>query len=228
MTVRLGYNGDPEAKSKIIKRMQKHVEADELVRGVYLEKGRGCSVTCIVMENLRDLKVIFSSDTNSVRTLYEETEKLLNIPGIAVCIDNIHETTDLKENFSIQLLEEIQIDVDYSNFAQDIYDNARKKYNRTSIYNYPKINIPEDIDYKEFFGSEQDTNWFTKNLKWKTHQSFRYHMGVLIKAAFIKDTIKDLPPPNNHMIEKNSSRKFLRYLRNYNKKHKVNISSTTD
>jgi hypothetical protein len=42
----LSYHNDISIKEKYVKRMQDHIAADELIRGVGFESGRGCAVGC--------------------------------------------------------------------------------------------------------------------------------------------------------------------------------------
>ena len=42
----IAYHNDPKIKTATVKRMQAHINADELVRGVGFENGRGCAVGC--------------------------------------------------------------------------------------------------------------------------------------------------------------------------------------
>jgi hypothetical protein len=49
----IAFHGDPKIKAKYLKRVMAHVEADELVKGVYYEKDangkvRACGVGCTV------------------------------------------------------------------------------------------------------------------------------------------------------------------------------------
>ncbi len=42
----LTYNNDPELKAKLIKQLQDHYDADEIIKGQYWENGKGCAVGC--------------------------------------------------------------------------------------------------------------------------------------------------------------------------------------
>ncbi len=73
----LSYHSDPELKAARILRMQAHIDADELIRGVGFENGRGCAVGCTL--NSYDHKAF-------------ETE--LGIPEwMAELLDELHENT---------------------------------------------------------------------------------------------------------------------------------------
>ncbi len=73
----LSYHSNPELKADRILRMQAHIDADELIRGVGFENGRGCAVGCTL--NSYDHKAF-------------ETE--LGIPEwMARLLDELHEST---------------------------------------------------------------------------------------------------------------------------------------
>lgn len=40
----LAFHGDPKVKAKYLRRVRAHEKADEIIHGVYWEKGRGCGV----------------------------------------------------------------------------------------------------------------------------------------------------------------------------------------
>jgi hypothetical protein len=44
----LAFHNDPAIKEKYLARVRTHIEADELIHGVYWEKGKGCAVGCTV------------------------------------------------------------------------------------------------------------------------------------------------------------------------------------
>ena len=42
------FHNDPKIKEKYLARVKAHEEADEIVKGVYWEKGKGCAVGCTI------------------------------------------------------------------------------------------------------------------------------------------------------------------------------------
>lgn len=44
----LAFHNDPEIKQKYLDRVQAHASADEIIKGRYWEKGKGCAVGCII------------------------------------------------------------------------------------------------------------------------------------------------------------------------------------
>ncbi len=44
----LAYHNDPELKKSVVAQMAAHRKADELVKGVYWEDGKGCAVGCLI------------------------------------------------------------------------------------------------------------------------------------------------------------------------------------
>lgn len=44
--VMLAYHNDPALKAKLLEGLQAHAAADEIVKGTYWQKGRGCAVGC--------------------------------------------------------------------------------------------------------------------------------------------------------------------------------------
>src|SRR3990167_6652029 len=42
------FLNDPKVKEKYLNRVQAHFDADEIIQGVYWEKGRGCGVGCTI------------------------------------------------------------------------------------------------------------------------------------------------------------------------------------
>lgn len=47
----LEYHNDPSIKEKYLSRVRAHREADEIIKGVYWEKGKGCAVGCTIHGN---------------------------------------------------------------------------------------------------------------------------------------------------------------------------------
>jgi hypothetical protein len=44
----VAFHGKQETKTKFLERVRAHREADELIKGIYWEKGKGCAVGCTV------------------------------------------------------------------------------------------------------------------------------------------------------------------------------------
>ena len=44
----LAYRNDPSIKSAILLQLQRHHDADEIVKGQYWERGKGCAVGCTI------------------------------------------------------------------------------------------------------------------------------------------------------------------------------------
>lgn len=44
----IAYHGNPKKKAAILKQLRAHAKADEIVKGVYWENGKGCAVGCTV------------------------------------------------------------------------------------------------------------------------------------------------------------------------------------
>ena len=42
----LAYHNDPQLKQQILEQLQRHYDADEIVKGQYWENGKGCAVGC--------------------------------------------------------------------------------------------------------------------------------------------------------------------------------------
>jgi hypothetical protein len=42
------YHGDPKEKAAILKQLRAHAKADEIVKGVYWQRGKGCAVGCTI------------------------------------------------------------------------------------------------------------------------------------------------------------------------------------
>ena len=42
------FHNDPAIKEKYLSRVREHALADEIIKGVYWEKGRGCAVGCTI------------------------------------------------------------------------------------------------------------------------------------------------------------------------------------
>jgi len=90
----LAYHNDKAIKAKYVNRMKAHIAADELVRGVGFENGRGCAVGCTL--NKYDHKAF---------------EAELGIPEwLARLLDTLHENTGDKvwPTFSLKFLRAIK------------------------------------------------------------------------------------------------------------------------
>ena len=44
----LAFHGKQEVKDFYVSRVQAHYDADEIIKGVYWENGRGCAVGCVL------------------------------------------------------------------------------------------------------------------------------------------------------------------------------------
>ena len=51
MSKLLAFHNDPKIKETYLKRLELHYKADEIVKGIYWEKGKGCAVGCTVEKN---------------------------------------------------------------------------------------------------------------------------------------------------------------------------------
>ena len=47
----ISFHGKQEIKQKYLERVKEHFEADEIIKGKYWEKGKGCAVGCTIHEN---------------------------------------------------------------------------------------------------------------------------------------------------------------------------------
>ena len=88
------YFGSEEVKARYVKRMEDHIKADELIRNVGFEDGKGCAVGCTL-------------DRYSHKGFEDE----LGIPEwVAHLIDTLHENTssDVWPTFSINFLKAVK------------------------------------------------------------------------------------------------------------------------
>lgn len=42
------FHSDPKIKAKYVKRVREHMKADEIIKGIYWEDGKGCAVGCTI------------------------------------------------------------------------------------------------------------------------------------------------------------------------------------
>ena len=47
----LAYHNDPQLKKQILEQLQRHYDADEIVKGRYWQNGKGCAVGCTLYSN---------------------------------------------------------------------------------------------------------------------------------------------------------------------------------
>ncbi len=88
------YFGSEEVKAKYVKRMEDHIKADELIRNVGFEDGKGCAVGCTLD-----------------RYSHKGFEDKLGIPEwVAHLIDKLHENTsdNVWPSFSINFLKAVK------------------------------------------------------------------------------------------------------------------------
>lgn len=208
--VLLAYNGYQLTKDTLLKRMKTHMDLDALIKKAYVRsffddssRFSGCAVSCIAADNLKNKNSAVYKYASTVhpsihtaRDIYQEVDLLLNIPGIAIFIDYVHEHSPLDAKFSLKLLELLQLDVDYSDFIKGLIANLNKRviacYRVKPPENLDEIlSEPHSIDYGNFCSS----------------------CRRLVEEAYY-----DKHPENYKGI--NYSDKFLRYLRKYNKTHK--------
>lgn len=150
MEIKLGFKGLTENKDDAVRNMQNHIQQDELIKNVYVDPHSdtasgfsGCSVACIAYKSFEgsavrhwtgDLFVdgLTPSPAEIGGILYAMVDKILNIEGVGPIIDVIHEATSLDDNFNINLLMAIKVDVNYAGFV-NAYMGAliqRSRYTR--------------------------------------------------------------------------------------------------
>lgn len=145
----IAYHGDTKVKSKYVKRVKQHYDADEIIKGIYWEEGKGCAVGC----------TIEGSDHNKY-----ETE--LGIPSeLAHLEDGIFENLtngDAKE-FPLKFLRAIKPGADLSLVTAKfmLWQFEDKKYGVK--------NIKEVQEDKEVFGfCEEVAGLYKRKLKGDT------------------------------------------------------------
>lgn len=127
----LAFHNDPKIKEKYIARVKAHADADEIVKGIYWENGKGCAVGC----------TIEGSDHSKY-----ETE--LGIPEILARLeDGLFEemSNEDAKKFPLQFLEAIPVGADLSQVFTKlvIWEWEDKKHGLK--------NIKEIKDDKELF-----------------------------------------------------------------------------
>jgi len=70
------FHNDPKVKTKYLDRVMAHYKADEIIKGIYWDNGKGCAVGCTIHGSR-----------------HKDYEKELGIPeGLAILEDNIFES----------------------------------------------------------------------------------------------------------------------------------------
>lgn len=128
--MKLGYSGSAKLKENMIRRMKKHIDSDTLIReNEYLDYsalvgGKGCSIICLTIDYITEDYV---DDSNTMRYgesqgflrgLASKADAQLNIAALTMFIDIYHELTPLSYDFNLELLDKIQLDVDYTGFVK--------------------------------------------------------------------------------------------------------------
>jgi hypothetical protein len=97
------YLNDPSLKEKILQQLQQHYDADEIIKGVYWENGKGCAIGCIL------------HDQNGNHWRFESE---LGIPMIlAELIDGLFEALPnaVAKEWPLKIMSTFETGRDYSN-----------------------------------------------------------------------------------------------------------------
>ena len=98
----LAFHNKKSVKAKYLKRLEAHYKADEIIHGIYWEKGKGCAVGCTVEKD---------------QDAHEAMEKELGIPQtVAYLEDRIFENLENGESkkFPLKFLKAIPVGADLS------------------------------------------------------------------------------------------------------------------
>ncbi len=123
----LSYHSNSGLKEKYVLRMQAHIDADELIRGVGFENGRGCAVGCTL--NSYDHKAF-------------ETE--LGIPEwMARLLDTLHENTSDKvwPTLAIKFLNTVPVGKDLEPIKHQLSIFIQKR----NLDRVLALNIPSEL-----------------------------------------------------------------------------------
>lgn len=102
------YHGKQKTKDAYVRRIQRHINADNLVHGYRLEPGRGCSVACIL---------------NNHDHTYSEVESEIGIPRwSAVLLDMLYEncSNDVWPTIAIDFLNAVDPGQDLSLISNNL------------------------------------------------------------------------------------------------------------
>ncbi len=127
----LSFHGKQEIKDKYIARVKAHAAADEIVKGVYWEYGKGCAVGCTVHSNQHDA--------------YEDE---LGISWrMAIMEDGIFEKlpNDEAKKFPLQFLEAIPVGIDTDRIFKELIIWALVDEKDGAVHAFTK---KEDQEYK--------------------------------------------------------------------------------
>src|ERR1051325_7612977 len=98
---KLTFNGDSAVKDKYLARLRAHAAADEIIKGVYWEKGKGCAVGCTIHS---DHHFAYEEEICPAWLAFLEDHIFENLPN-----------KDAKE-WPIQFIEAIPIGVPFDKF----------------------------------------------------------------------------------------------------------------
>jgi hypothetical protein len=96
------YLNNPLLKVQILQQLQAHYDADEIIKGVYWEDGKGCAIGCIL---------------HDARGNHERFESEVGIPAvIALLIDRIFEglSNDKAKQWPLRIMSAFEPGKDYS------------------------------------------------------------------------------------------------------------------
>ena len=142
------FHNNSLIKELYLTRLNKHYQADEIVKGQYWENGKGCAVGC----------TIHSSN-------HEEYESKLGIPkSIAYLQDTIFEglSNELAKDFPLQFLSAIKVGADLKNVWNlfVIWQLTNKKYGVLQYTNDKKvIQDVADILVQDMVSSVSAEKW---------------------------------------------------------------------
>lgn len=117
----IAFHGKQEVKDKYVARVKAHAEADEIIKGIYWQDGKGCAVGC----------TIEGSE-------HERYEKELGIPeALAHLEDSMFEnlTNGEAKRFPLEFLEAIPVGADLSKIVPQfvIWEFEDKKHGLSQI-----------------------------------------------------------------------------------------------
>lgn len=96
----IAFHNDPKIKAKYVARVKAHAEADEIIKGIYWQDGKGCAVGCTI-----------EGDDHS------KYEKELGIPEILARLeDGLFEEMSNKDamKFPLRFIEAVPVGADLS------------------------------------------------------------------------------------------------------------------
>ena len=157
------YNNDKKLKERFIAELQKHYDADQIVRGTYGQENgtwKGCAVAC----SLRSLDVIDSKDMKTKYGTHKEYETRLGIPeAIAHLEDKIFEElpADKAKDWALRFGKAVPVGADLSlvtpkflfwllNDEKQYADERGSEEIDTVIGLYQRVISGEDVPQSEF------------------------------------------------------------------------------